>query len=115
QTQISHEVSGANPITQSPNGTRPTKLVNVSVTSVSRTQMRVSGKYTGLSGAGIAGMAVYVYDVSEANFSRWYTMYTDNNGNFNATMTKIPSGDQIQIEVEGNGAYSRPYPTYPRP
>ena len=98
-----------------PNGTRPTILTNLAVTSVNSTQMRVSGKLTTLSGAVIAGMRVEVYAAYEASFVRWAIAYTNGTGDFSVTTSKTPSGTTVQIEVEGNGAYSRPLPTFNRP
>jgi hypothetical protein len=99
----------------SPNGTRPTMLSNLAVVSVNSTSMRVSGNFTTTSGFGISGMPVKIYAVGEAYFTLWYTVYPGNNGGFSATMTKPPQNTKIQIEVEGNGAYSRPFPTFNRP
>jgi hypothetical protein len=99
-----------------PNGTRPTRLSNVSVTSLSATQMRITGHYeTAIGALPIAGMQVTIWSTGAASFSSWSTGYTDNNGNFSITCPKTPVGDKIQVEVQGNGAYSRPYPTYNRP
>lgn len=98
-----------------PNGTRPTVLSGVSVVAASRNQIRVSGRYTTLTGAAIPGMRVDIYSVFEASFARWATAYTDGAGNFSVAMPKMPAGSQIQIEVVGNDAYSRPYPTFATP
>jgi hypothetical protein len=95
-----------------PNGTRPR---NLSVTSATSTQMKVSGRLKTLSGFGISGMRVVIYAVGEAYFTRWHTMYTNNTGDFSVTVAKTPVGTAVQIEVEGNGAYSRPFPTFNRP
>jgi len=97
-----------------PNGTRPTMLSNLGVVSLSATRMRVSGRYTTLSGFGPSGMVVYIYAVGEAYFTRWATVFTQN-GDFIWEGNKVPVGAMIQIEVEGNGAFSRPYPTFRRP
>ncbi len=97
-----------------PNGTRPTTLSNLSVVSVSATRMRVRGRYATLSGFGPSGMAVHIYAVGGSYFTRWATVYT-NNGDFTWEGNKVSLGERIQIEVEGNGAYSRPYPTFSRP
>ena len=105
----------ANPAAAAPNGTRPSILTNLAVTPVSTSQMRVAGKLTTLSGTAIAGMPVTIYAVGEAYFTRWATVYTSNNGSFTATMSKPPAGTKLQIEVEGNGVYARPLPTFNRP
>lgn len=105
---------GSREAVAAPNGTRPTQLTGLSVTSVSATTMRVSGRWTTLSGQGISGYPVYVYSVGSANFTRWATLYPDSAGNFSGIMNKVPTGNSVQIEAEGNGAYSRPYPTFPR-
>lgn len=97
-----------------PNGTRPTMLTNLSVVAVSSTRMRVTGRYTTLSGFGPSGMTVVIYSVGESYFTRWATVYTQN-GNFSWEGNKVPTGARIQIEVEGNGAHSRPFPTFNRP
>lgn len=98
-----------------PNGTRPTRLRNVSVTAVNSSQMRVQGHFETLSGQPIGGMQVTLWSVDASSFTNWSRVYTDNNGNFSVVTYKVPAGNQIQVEVEGNGAYSRPYPTYSRP
>jgi len=103
------------PVYAAPNGTRPTVLTNLAATSVSTSQMRVSGTLTTLSGAGIAGMRVNIYAVNDANFTLWTSAYTANNGTFAVTSNKPPVGAKIQVEVEGNAAYSRPLPTSSRP
>jgi len=103
------------PVYAAPNGTRPTVLSNLVATSVSTSQMRVSGTLTTLSGAGIAGMRVNIYAVGDANFTLWTSAYTANNGTFSVTSNKPPVGAKIQVEVEGNAAYSRPLPTSNRP
>lgn len=106
--------SDNDPVVLSPNGTAPTKLVDLSVTAVNSSQMRVSGRYVRLAGGGVAGMPVNIYAAS-TYFTRWATLYTDGNGYFNGTMSKVPSGSSVQVEVPGNGAYSRPLPTFARP
>jgi hypothetical protein len=98
-----------------PNGTRPTLLSNLSVVATSSTKMKATGRLTTLSGYGIAGMKVDIYSVSEASFTRWSTVYTDNSGNFSSITNKVPAGNKIQIVVDGNGAYSQPFPTFYRP
>jgi hypothetical protein len=98
-----------------PNGTRPTILSNLSVVATSSTKMRVTGRLSMLTGSGIAGMKIDIYSVSATSFTRWSTVYTDNNGNFSSTTNKVPSGNKIQIVVDGNGAYSQPFPTFNRP
>ncbi|MCC7142234.1 MAG: hypothetical protein IT349_09055 [Candidatus Eisenbacteria bacterium] len=114
-TGSTSEVLGAaDPVALSPNGTAPTRLVDVSVVAVNSTQMRVSGRYVKVSGGGIAGMPIRVYSAS-TYFSHWATIYTDNNGYFTQTMSKVPAGTSVQIEAAGNGAYSRPFPTFARP
>jgi hypothetical protein len=77
--------------------------------------MRVSGQLTTLSGVGISGMRVDIYAVGEAYFTRWYTLYTKRTGDFSVTVAKTPIGTAVQVEVVGNSAYSRPFPTFERP
>jgi hypothetical protein len=102
-------------LTPAPNGTRPTKLT-ASVVAVGANQMRAQGRYTLADGVtGIAGMPIKVYSCGVASFALWTTTYTDNSGNYSVTTAKVPTGMRVQIEAEGNGAYSRPYPTFPRP
>jgi hypothetical protein len=98
-----------------PNGTRPTVLSNLSVVATSSTQMRVTGNLATLTGSGLAGMKIDIYSVSQATFTRWSTVYTDNSGNFTSTTSKVPVGNKIQIVVDGNGAYSQPFLTFNRP
>lgn len=98
-----------------PNGTRPTRLTNVAVTAVNNVEMRVTGHYETLTGQPISGMQVNVWSVDSGSFTNWNRSYTDNNGNFDIRTYKVPVGCKVQVEVEGNGAYSRPYPTYSRP
>lgn len=98
-----------------PNGTLPTKLANLAVIAVSATHMRTSGQYTTLAGNPIAGMEVKVWSVSNTNFTNWATTYTDANGNFSVQTLKVPVGNRVEIEVQGNGAFSRPYPVFARP
>lgn len=98
-----------------PNGTRPTRLRNVTVSAVSSSQMRIQGHYETISGQAISGMKVYIWSVGPSSFTNWTSDYTDNNGDFNIVTYKVPVGNQIQVEVEGNGAYSRPYPSYNNP
>lgn len=98
-----------------PNGTRPTMLSGLSVVALSSTRMRVTGRYTDLRGMNIAGMPVRIYSVSTATFSQWAIVYTRNDGTFLYEGNKVPVGNRIQVDVEGNGAYSRPYPTLNRP
>lgn len=106
---------GATQLTQAaPNGTRPTKLVDLAASSTSSTKMRVVGRVLTIDNRPIAGQAVIIYSVGVAHFSRWSTVYTGNDGRFTSTTNKVPVGTQIQVEVEGNGAYSRSYPTLPR-
>lgn len=105
---------GARQALAAPNGVRPTQLAGLAVTSVNASTMRVSGRWTTADGLPVVGLAVLVYAVYTASIGRWATIYTDNSGNFNATMPKVPAGAKIQIEAEGNGAYCRPYPTFAR-
>lgn len=101
-------------VNAAPNGTRPTKLVDLAAQSISSTKMRVVGRVLTIDNRPIAGLAVSIYSVGVAHFSRWSTVYTASDGRFTSTTNKVPVGSQIQVEVEGNGAYSRAYPTLPR-
>ena len=98
-----------------PNGTRPTMLTGVTVRSINTKQMTISGRYSLLNGTGIPAMQVEIYAVGDSYFSRWARVYTDKSGNFSLTTNKVPSGTRIQVDVIGNGAYSRPFPTFNRP
>ncbi len=98
-----------------PNGTRPTKLTDLAVTSVSSSQMRASGRLMQVSGQPVAGVPIKVYVVGTAYFTLMGTGYTGSDGRFNVTASKGPAGTWVQIEFEGNGAYSRAYPTFNRP
>lgn len=98
----------------SPNGTRPTKLVDLAAVSLSATQMRVSGRLLLLDNSPVSGLPVNIYAAGVATFTRWATVYTDGAGRFTCTTGKVPSGQQIQVEVEGNGAYCRPFSTLAR-
>ncbi len=102
-------------LSAAPNGTRPTVLSNLSVVATSSTQMRVTGTLATLTGTGLAGMKVDIYSVSQASFTRWSTVYTDNSGQFRSTTSKVPVGNKIQIVVDGTGAYSQPFLTFNRP
>lgn len=102
-------------VAASPNGTRPTVMGNLSVVAASSTQTRVSGRLITIDGYAVPGMEVDIYAVGPAYFSRWAVAYTNNAGNFSYTMPNVPTGAKIQIEGVGNGAYSRPYPTFNRP
>lgn len=108
-SQFTEEIEAA------PNGTQPTVLSNLSVVSVSSTNMRVSGRLATISGSGVAGMKVDIFSVAAGSFSKWTTFYTDSSGNFIVTTLKPPVGRKIQIVVDGNGAYSQPFPTFDRP
>ena len=99
----------------SPSGARPTVMSSVSITSVNSGTMRVAGRLTTLDGRPLAGMPVEVYAVGPAYFSRWYTLHTDGNGYFGENMSKPGIGAKLQIEIQGNGAYNRPLPTFNRP
>lgn len=98
-----------------PNGTFPTMLSNMSITSVNSTQMRVQGRYITIGGRGIAGMRVDVYSVGEGSFSRWATTYTNGSGNFDITTAKPSAGRKLQVVIDGNGTYSQPFLTFNRP
>ena len=99
----------------SPNGTRPTMVTGLAVTAVNSTQMRVSGRYQTIAGENIAGMLVRVHAVGTYYFTPWATTYTASDGRFSVVTNKLPVGTQVRIEVEGNGACSRPYPMFARP
>lgn len=105
---------GTQSASAAPNGTRPTVLTVTSVAAINSTQMRITGRLTLLSGAPVTGMRVDIYSVFEASFTRWSTVYTDGSGNFSSTSLKVPVGAKIQVVVDGNGAYSQPFPTYNR-
>ena len=105
---------GGNSAVAAPNGTRPTVLSVTSVVAANAAQMRVTGRLTDLNGVGLAGMRVDIYSVFVASFTRWATIYTDNVGNFSSTCSKVPVGAKIQVVVDGNGAYSQPFPTFNR-
>lgn len=107
--------SVAEKISAAPNGTQPTVLSNLAVVSTSSTQMRVSGRLTTVSGSGIAAMKVDIFSVALGSFARWATVYTDSSGNFSITTLKPSADRKIQIVVDGNGAYSQPFPTFSRP
>lgn len=97
-----------------PSGTRPTVLGISSVQSVNNSEMRVTGRLTDLLGRPLAGMKVDIYQVYEASFTRWITGYTDNNGNFSLRGYKVNIGARFQVVVDGNAAYSQPFPTFNR-
>lgn len=113
-TAIAAGLGATQLVNAAPNGTRPTKLVDLAANSTSSTKMRVSGRLLTVDNRPIAGQAVIIYSVGVAHFTRWSTAYTANDGTFTSTTNKVPVGSQIQIEVEGNGAYCRPFPTLPR-
>lgn len=98
-----------------PNGTRPTKLVDLAVVASGTRNMRVSGRLLQTSGQPVVGVAIKIYVVGEAYFSHWTTVFTGNDGRFTITTSKGPTGTWVQVEFEGNGAYCRPYPTFNRP
>jgi hypothetical protein len=105
---------GSDSASAAPNGTRPTVLSVTSVVAANAAQMRVTGRLTDLNGVGLAGMRVDIYSVFVTSFTRWATLYTDNVGNFSATCSKVPVGAKIQVVVDGNGAFSQPFPTFSR-
>lgn len=105
----------AEKISAAPNGTFPTVLSNLSVVSVSSTNMKVSGRLTTISGGGIASMKVDIFSVAAGSFARWATVYTDSSGNFSITTIKPSADRKIQIVIDGNGTYSQPFPTFNRP
>ncbi len=107
--------SVAENISAAPNGTQPTVLSNLAVVSTSSTQMRISGRLTNISGSGIAAMRVDIFSVGLGSFTRWATVYTDGSGNFSITTLKPSVDRKIQIVIDGNGAYSQPFPTFNRP
>lgn len=107
--------SFAEKIDAAPNGTFPTMLSNLSVVSVSSTNMRVSGRLTTISGSGIAAMKVDIFSVANGSFARWANAFTDSSGNFTITTLKPSTDRKIQIVVDGNGTYSQPFPTFNRP
>jgi hypothetical protein len=109
------EVLKPNKALADPNGTRPTMLLNLQVVSTGQNTMRISGRYVTFEGYGIAGMEVKIYAIGVAYFSVWGTAYTRNDGTFVWNGRKVPRGSAIQVEVQGNGAYSRPYPTFNNP
>lgn len=98
-----------------PNGTFPTQLTELAVTSISSTQMRVLGRLTKLNGTPLGAQRVTVYSVSSSTHVSWKVLYTDSDGLFAGTMNKVPVGNMVQIEVAGSGLYSRPLPTFKRP
>lgn len=72
---------------EDPNGTRPAMHWNLQVVSTGRNTMRISGRYVTFEG---------------------YESFVWNG-------RKVPAGSAIEVEVQGNGAYSRPYPTFSNP
>jgi hypothetical protein len=103
-------------VSADPNGTRPTQLTNVKVVSVNNSTMLVSGTWiTAINSEPIVGYPVYIYYVGYNYFTKIATVYTTTGGNFSATIRKPSVGVRIQIDASGNGAYSRPFPTYNRP
>jgi len=98
-----------------PNGTFPTMLSNLSVVSVSSTNMRISGRLTTITGSGIAALKVDIFSVASGSFVRWATVYTNGTGNFDITTLKPAADRKIQIVIDGNGTYSQPFPTFNRP
>lgn len=109
------EVLKPNKALADPNGTRPTMLWNLQVVSTGRNTMRISGRYVTFEGRGIAGMEVKIYSIGAAYFTVWDRVYTRSDGTFVWNGRKVPWGSGIQVEVQGNGAYSRPYPTFSNP
>lgn len=102
-------------VSAAPNGTRPTLLSDLTATSTSRSQMRVTGRFTTLSGQGIPGMPIKIYTVGDFVFVLAATVYTDGNGGFSASMYKPQPGTKFQVEAEGNGQFSRPWPVLNMP
>ena len=108
-TSLAYKISAA------PNGTFPTVLSNLSVVSISSTNIKVSGRLTTVSGNAVAAMKIDIFSVASGSFARLSIAYTNSSGNFEVTMPKPSADRKIQIVVDGNGVYSQPFPTFNRP
>ena len=97
-------------------GTRPTRLADLAVTSVSSTQMLVSGRLLTLDGRGVSSIRVVVYGVGNSFFSNIGSGWTNAAGSFSLTLSKPPVGQQVQVDIDmTSGAYNPPWPTFARP